>query len=57
MFIININNINNYYYFFLYLLFYEKYFQKELPLKHEVDHEGILNKAFAVKYNQKKMKK
>jgi hypothetical protein len=34
-----------------------KYFQKELPIKHESDHEGILNKAFAIKYNQRKMKK
>ncbi|CAF0773595.1 unnamed protein product [Brachionus calyciflorus] len=34
-----------------------KYFQKELPSKHESDHDSILNKAFNVKYNQKKMKK
>lgn len=34
-----------------------KYFQKELPVKHENDHESILNRAFAVKYNPKKMKK
>lgn len=34
-----------------------KYFQKELPIKHENDHESILNRAFTVKYNPKKMKK
>jgi len=34
-----------------------KYFQKELPVKHENDHETILNRAFNVKYNSKKMKK
>lgn len=34
-----------------------KYFQKELPVKHENDHESILNRAFAIKYNPKKMKK
>jgi len=28
-----------------------------LPLKHETDHDGLLNRAFAVKYNPKKMKK
>ena len=28
-----------------------------MPLKHENDHESILNRAFAVKYNPKKMKK
>lgn len=35
----------------------KKYSQKELPLKHETDHDGLLNRAFAVKYNPKKMKK
>ncbi|RMZ95686.1 ecotropic viral integration site 5 -like protein [Brachionus plicatilis] len=34
-----------------------KYFQKELPARHENDHDGLLNKALAIKYNQKKMKK
>lgn len=34
-----------------------KYFQKELPTKHETDHDGFLNKALAIKYNQRKMKK
>lgn len=34
-----------------------KYFQKELLLKHENDHDTILNRAFQVKYNAKKMKK
>ena len=38
-------------------LFFLKYFQKELPTKHESDHDGFLNKALAIKYNQKKMKK
>ena len=42
-------------YFFLYSIL--KYFQKELPGKHETDHDGFLNKAFAIKYNAKKMKK
>ncbi|CAF1127714.1 unnamed protein product, partial [Didymodactylos carnosus] len=33
------------------------YFQKDLPSKHETDHDFLFSKAFAVKYNAKKMKK
>ncbi|CAF0762374.1 unnamed protein product, partial [Didymodactylos carnosus] len=33
------------------------YFQKELPSKHETDHDLLFSKAFAIKYNAKKMKK
>ncbi|CAF3794275.1 unnamed protein product [Rotaria sordida] len=34
-----------------------KYFQKEVPVKHENDHESLFQRAFAVQYNGKKMKK
>ncbi|KAL1516761.1 hypothetical protein ABEB36_000622 [Hypothenemus hampei] len=34
-----------------------KYFQKELPAKAEADPEGLLQMAYAMKYNAKKMKK
>ncbi|CAF3719685.1 unnamed protein product [Rotaria sp. Silwood1] len=34
-----------------------KYFQKEVPIKHENDHESLFQRAFAVQYNVKKMKK
>ncbi|CAF1399863.1 unnamed protein product [Adineta ricciae] len=33
------------------------YFQKDVPLKHETDHESLLQRAFALQYNGKKMKK
>ncbi|CAF1026293.1 unnamed protein product [Rotaria sordida] len=33
------------------------YFQKEVPVKHENDHESLFQRAFAVQYNGKKMKK
>ncbi|CAF1505006.1 unnamed protein product [Rotaria sp. Silwood1] len=33
------------------------YFQKEVPIKHENDHESLFQRAFAVQYNVKKMKK
>lgn len=41
----------------IYKYLFFKYFQKELPSKHETDHDGILNRAFAIKYNQRRMKK
>jgi hypothetical protein len=34
-----------------------KYFQKDIQLKHEQDHETILMRTFAIRYNSKKMKK
>ncbi|XP_060519386.1 ecotropic viral integration site 5 ortholog isoform X3 [Cylas formicarius] len=34
-----------------------KYFQKELPAKAEADPEGLLQLAYGMKYNPKKMKK
>ncbi|CAF3841185.1 unnamed protein product [Rotaria magnacalcarata] len=34
-----------------------KYFQKEVPVKHEHDHETLFQRAFSVQYNGKKMKK
>lgn len=34
-----------------------KYFQKELPAKAEADPEGLLQMAYSMKYNAKKMKK
>ncbi|CAF2893292.1 unnamed protein product [Rotaria sp. Silwood2] len=34
-----------------------KYFQKEVPIKHENDHESLFQHAFSVQYNVKKMKK
>ncbi|CAF3535619.1 unnamed protein product [Rotaria sordida] len=34
-----------------------KYFQKEIPLKHETDHESLFQRAFSLEYNGKKMKK
>uniref|UniRef100_A0AAR5PP63 Rab-GAP TBC domain-containing protein n=1 Tax=Dendroctonus ponderosae TaxID=77166 RepID=A0AAR5PP63_DENPD len=34
-----------------------KYFQKELPAKAEADPEGLLQMAYGMKYNAKKMKK
>lgn len=34
-----------------------KYFQKELPAKAEADPEGLLQLAYSMKYNAKKMKK
>ncbi|CAF0893319.1 unnamed protein product [Rotaria sordida] len=33
------------------------YFQKEIPLKHETDHESLFQRAFSLEYNGKKMKK
>ncbi|CAF2032410.1 unnamed protein product [Rotaria magnacalcarata] len=33
------------------------YFQKEVPVKHEHDHETLFQRAFSVQYNGKKMKK
>jgi len=33
------------------------YFQKELPSKHENDHESLFQRAFTLPYNGKKMKK
>ena len=37
--------------------FWWQYFQKDLPLKHETDHDEIINRAIAIKYNPRKMKK
>ncbi len=34
-----------------------KYFQKEMPLKCEIDPDYLVNLAVQVKYDQKKMKK
>ncbi|UJR14631.1 hypothetical protein I4U23_001625 [Adineta vaga] len=34
-----------------------KYFQKDVPIKHETDHESLFQRAFSVQYNSKKMKK
>ncbi|CAF0835245.1 unnamed protein product [Adineta steineri] len=34
-----------------------KYFQKDVPIKHENDHESLFQRAFSVQYNGKKMKK
>ncbi|CAF3543864.1 unnamed protein product [Adineta steineri] len=34
-----------------------KYFQKEVPAKHETDPETLLQRAFTLQYNGKKMKK
>jgi hypothetical protein len=34
-----------------------KYFQKDLQVKHEQDHETILGRTFTIRYNGKKMKK
>ncbi|CAF3744061.1 unnamed protein product [Rotaria sp. Silwood1] len=34
-----------------------KYFQKEIPIKHETDHESLFQRAFSFDYNSKKMKK
>ena len=46
------------FYFIFYLIsIYFKYFQKELPSKHENNHDTILTRAFSVRYNPKKMKK
>lgn len=34
-----------------------QFFQKELPARAEADPEGLLNSAYSIKYNSKKMKK
>ena len=34
-----------------------QYFQKDMPAKFEADPEGVINLAFSIKINQKKMKK
>lgn len=34
-----------------------QFFQKELPLRAEADPEGLLQSAYNIKYNPKKMKK
>jgi hypothetical protein len=34
-----------------------KYFQKEVPIKHETDNETLFQRAFTLPYNSKKMKK
>ncbi|CAF3962560.1 unnamed protein product [Rotaria magnacalcarata] len=34
-----------------------KYFQKEIPIKDEIDHEALFQRAFTLEYNGKKMKK
>merc|ERR1712066_1011511 len=34
-----------------------RYFQKDMPVKFETDPEGVINLAFSIKINQKKMKK
>ncbi|CAF1539373.1 unnamed protein product [Adineta ricciae] len=34
-----------------------KYFQKDVPIQHETDHESLFQRAFSVQYNSKKMKK
>ncbi|CAF4183124.1 unnamed protein product [Rotaria socialis] len=34
-----------------------KYFQKEIPLKDEINHEALFQRAFTLEYNGKKMKK
>ncbi|CAF4054248.1 unnamed protein product, partial [Rotaria magnacalcarata] len=33
------------------------YFQKEIPIKDEIDHEALFQRAFTLEYNGKKMKK
>ena len=34
-----------------------QYFQKDMPASFEADPEGVINLAFSIKINQKKMKK
>ena len=34
-----------------------QYFQKDMPASFEADAEGVINLAFSIKINQKKMKK
>ena len=34
-----------------------QYFQKDMPANFEADPEGVINLAFNIKINQKKMKK
>lgn len=36
---------------------YSQFFQKELPARAEADPETLLNAAYNIKYNTKKMKK
>ena len=43
--------------FFFVVLFLLQYFQKDMPAKFEADPEGVINLAFSIKINQKKMKK
>ena len=42
---------------FFVVLFLLQYFQKDMPAKFEADPEGVINLAFSIKINQKKMKK
>lgn len=44
-------------YLSVFLLFFLQYFQKELPSKAEADPEGLMQLAYSMKYNAKKMKK
>ena len=37
--------------------FFLQYFQKDMPASFEADAEGVINLAFSIKINQKKMKK
>ena len=39
------------------MLFFLQYFQKDMPAFFEADAEGVINLAFSIKINQKKMKK
>ena len=38
-------------------IFFLQYFQKDMPAFFEADAEGVINLAFSIKINQKKMKK
>ena len=44
-------------YIYIFAIFLLQYFQKDMPAKFEADPEGVINLAFSIKINQKKMKK
>ena len=46
-----------YIYIYIFAIFLLQYFQKDMPAKFEADPEGVINLAFSIKINQKKMKK
>lgn len=50
-------NCTRYYFKFVKCYFVFQYFQKELPSRAEADPEALMQSAYSMKYNAKKMKK